>query len=188
MHDARYCAAVGITLLGFPMEGISAVTSEMISQIKPWLSGPEMVGEFEQKEWQQIQAESISGTIDRVSVPESLLFSDAEKTGLPLIIRFQKMPAEKFLREIAQQLPGTLFEFPISGKNEIEWEEALSSSLISSFILDVISPDPVWKILTKQGLHPHAFSLGNFVKTTQGDLDYDQCDAFIHQYQSLPVI
>ena len=49
LHDARYCAAVGIGYLGFSIDGPDAVSTEKLGQIKSWISGPEIVGEFEEQ-------------------------------------------------------------------------------------------------------------------------------------------
>ena len=46
-------------------------------------------------------------------------------------------------------------------------------------------PDPIYTMLTKEGLKPVAFSLGDFVEEPDGHLDYETCDDFIEEFQSL---
>jgi phosphoribosylanthranilate isomerase len=43
LSDARYCAGMGVDLLGFPLENISL---EQFTEIRNWLAGVEIVGEF----------------------------------------------------------------------------------------------------------------------------------------------
>lgn len=49
LSDARYCAGMGVDLLGFCFDKNSAqfVDPEAYKEIVGWLSGPEFVGEFE---------------------------------------------------------------------------------------------------------------------------------------------
>lgn len=43
LSDARYCAGMGVDLLGFPLQDISV---EKFTEIRNWLAGVQIVGEF----------------------------------------------------------------------------------------------------------------------------------------------
>ncbi|MEQ6118432.1 phosphoribosylanthranilate isomerase [Reichenbachiella sp. MALMAid0571] len=49
LSDARYCAGMGVDLLGFPLDEKSTeyIDTESYKEIVGWISGPQFVGEFE---------------------------------------------------------------------------------------------------------------------------------------------
>lgn len=49
LSDARYCAGMGVDLLGFPIgNGSNQITIETFQEIAEWVSGPEFVLEYSQ--------------------------------------------------------------------------------------------------------------------------------------------
>ncbi len=47
LSDARYCAGMGVELLGFPLTGSDALTAAAVNEIGGWVSGIQRVGEFD---------------------------------------------------------------------------------------------------------------------------------------------
>lgn len=47
LSDARYCAGMGVELLGFPLSGPGALTAATVNEIGGWVSGIQRVGEFD---------------------------------------------------------------------------------------------------------------------------------------------
>ena len=56
LSDARYCAGMGVDMLGFALEPTNpdAISPEKYTEIIGWLSGVQFVGEFEQSSLKQI--------------------------------------------------------------------------------------------------------------------------------------
>ena len=56
LSDARYCAGMGVDMLGFALEPINpdSISPEKYTEIIGWLSGVKFVGEFEQSNLKQI--------------------------------------------------------------------------------------------------------------------------------------
>jgi phosphoribosylanthranilate isomerase len=50
LSDARYCAGMGVDLLGFPITGDRAITLEKFKEINGWITGPELVLEIDSPE------------------------------------------------------------------------------------------------------------------------------------------
>ena len=50
LSDARYCAGMGVDMLGFALEPTNpdSISPEKYTEIIGWLSGVKFVGEFEQ--------------------------------------------------------------------------------------------------------------------------------------------
>ncbi len=47
LSDARYCAGMGVDMLGFPVTGPNAVSLEKFKEINGWVTGPELVLEID---------------------------------------------------------------------------------------------------------------------------------------------
>ncbi len=46
LHDARYCAGMGVEMIGFPVNGENALPPEQLKEITSWLSGVDFVAEL----------------------------------------------------------------------------------------------------------------------------------------------
>ena len=53
LSDARYCAGMGVDLLGFPLGKISI---DQFTEIRNWLAGVQIVGEFSTNDAAEIKA------------------------------------------------------------------------------------------------------------------------------------
>lgn len=55
LSDARYGAGMGVSYLGFPMDGNNALSPEQFLEIVSWVSGPENILEFTNSTIDQIK-------------------------------------------------------------------------------------------------------------------------------------
>ncbi|TRX51394.1 phosphoribosylanthranilate isomerase [Fulvivirga sp. M361] len=88
LSDARYCAGMGVNLIGFCLEdGQPDYTPlDKFKQISEWLSGVEFVGEFEYSSINDIQAKLEAYRLTRVQVNDSDVALELKKAGYEVIL------------------------------------------------------------------------------------------------------
>ncbi|MBO0931536.1 N-(5'-phosphoribosyl)anthranilate isomerase [Fibrella aquatilis] len=89
LSDARYCAGMGVDMLGFSMDSHSAdyVAPEKVGEMRGWVAGVQIVGET-----QSIDPEAVSSMVDvyqpdMVQVDEAALLPFLHTLNKPLILR-----------------------------------------------------------------------------------------------------
>lgn len=183
LHDARYCAAIGIGLLGFPMEGEGGMAAAAIKEIVDWLSGPASVGIFGFSPAAHIAELAAQAALAKIQVSADYPIDEAAALQLPLIFHLSESTSADRLATLAGRFPDALF---IAAYEKAEQMEALQQlNLIPRSILTCAAPDAVWQILQQNGLQAYGFLLGAFTEDAEGQLDYDVCDEFIAQYDDL---
>lgn len=189
LHDARYCSAVGVELLGFQMDEArdEFVKPAAIAEIMEWLSGPEAVGEFAYEAPSEIVEAAEKAKLTWVSVPLDYPAPTATELPANLIFRALEINLEMLdkISALAAEFPQARFEFSVNPEDTEVWTALLDSGLVERSLLGYAEPDPIYDLLKKNGLKPFAFSLGLFVEEPDGLLDYETCDDFIDQYQAL---
>ncbi|MEM7037388.1 MAG: hypothetical protein AAF570_10440 [Bacteroidota bacterium] len=186
LHDARYCSAVGIYLLGFDVKTLGAPA---VMTMIEWLSGPEGVGEFEYETPDEIRELTTAAQLKYVRVPLDYSREDAAKIGLPLIFSAgNAVLSETGLGEVAElaaAFPEALFEFAIAESDTEGWAFLQEKGLIERSLLCFEDPDAVYQMLERAGHKPFAFTLGAFFEEPDGALDYQKCDDFVEQFHEL---
>lgn len=188
LHDARYCSAVGVDLLSFSLQknGDNPLSPAQISEIMDWLSGPEAVGEFDYATPDEIKDLVGASKVNWVSVPMDYPISSISDLPEKVIFRAAsplELDQVNYLEKLASQFPNALFEYTLSV--EEVWAAAKTAGLIEKSLLQYEDPDSVYASLTKEGIKPFAFSLGDFVEEPAGNLDYQTCDDFLEEFQLL---
>jgi hypothetical protein len=185
LHDARYCAAVGISMASFDLSSDAALAPAMVREILEWLSGLEGLGVFQQEDGGMIGDKARAAGVARVVLPLDFDGVEAEKIGLRIIVNAAQIQWPR-IKAIAHQFPDALFLLPMDGAQNIESHfHGDESTLLPRCILRCDDPDAIYHQLRRQNLQPYGFSLGAFASDENGQLDYDACDAFIQQYQEL---
>ncbi len=90
LSDARYCAGMGVDVLGFSLvEGTpSYVDPQQFKEITQWVSGPQFAGEFGSASVDQIKLATVDYALDFIetSVPDHLeVLTDLD---IPIILKF----------------------------------------------------------------------------------------------------
>ncbi|MCB9231556.1 MAG: hypothetical protein H6581_07835 [Bacteroidia bacterium] len=192
LHDARYCAAVGIFLQAFSLErgNSKKVSVEVIREIRPWLSGPELIGEYGYDDPAEIKSDLEVVELEHISVP--LDYPRENLAHLPgkLIFRSQEnlrsgSAGLTLIQETAAKFPSALFEISLDSMEDSLWDDLAALGLTERCILKFQDPDPIWHLLQKKGVRPFAFSLGPWVEESSGELDYEFCDEFIGKFNEL---
>jgi hypothetical protein len=188
LHDARYCAAVGIGLATFDLDSKSAtcLAPAVVKEILDWLSGLEGVGSFGNEPGSAVAERAKAASVGRVMVP---IGSDLDHAGLCSLPKIFDCSGELFSESLLQRIqfvggqhPDALFLLVAKLGATEQWAEGIP---ISRCILRYDSPDAVLVEVEVHRLRPYGFSLGAFAKDSEGILDYDVCDAFTASYFQL---
>ena len=131
LSDARYCAGMGVDVLGFALvEGSpSFVDPQQFKEITQWVSGPKFAGEFDSASIDQIKLASVDYSLDFIetSVPDHL--EAIAELNIPIILKSRiESQAElgKFLDVVAYG--GDLLHF-LHLELEADTLKALSSDI-----------------------------------------------------------
>jgi phosphoribosylanthranilate isomerase len=84
LSDARYCAGMGVEWLGFPLQEI---TVEKFTEIRNWLAGVQIVGEFTKATADQIREAVAIYQPDVIEVDSSVSLVAIQSIEIPKILR-----------------------------------------------------------------------------------------------------
>lgn len=183
LHDARYCAAVGIGMLGFRLGDENALKPEAVLEIVEWLSGPEAIAEFGEISPSEMLSLAKTATVSRIRIPSSMAPELPAGFDIPLVFDLEIETESAQIGVLANHFPDALF---VVSANEAAQFDAISNlGLWDRSLVICEKPDEVWKQLKQSGMQPHGFVLGSFIDDEDGQIDYDICDSFIEKYEAL---
>jgi phosphoribosylanthranilate isomerase len=84
LSDARYCAGMGVEWLGFPLQEI---TIERFTEIRNWLAGVQIVGEFTKATAEQIREAVATYKPDVIEIDSSVSLVAIQSIEIPKILR-----------------------------------------------------------------------------------------------------
>jgi phosphoribosylanthranilate isomerase len=84
LSDARYCAGMGVDLLGFPIQDI---TLEKFTEIRNWLAGVQIVGEFSTHLADEIRHKVAEYLPDVVEIDTKVNLVAIQDITIPKILR-----------------------------------------------------------------------------------------------------
>ncbi|MEY3646808.1 MAG: hypothetical protein RL127_1516 [Bacteroidota bacterium] len=84
LSDARYCAGMGVEWLGFPLQEI---TLERFTEIRNWLAGVQIVGEFTKATAEQIREAVDTYQPDVIEIDSSVSLIAIHSIDVPKILR-----------------------------------------------------------------------------------------------------
>lgn len=84
LSDARYCAGMGVDWLGFPLQEISL---DRFTEIRNWLAGVQIVGEFMKASASQIKEMVASYQPDVIEIDSSVSLVAIQEIEVPKILR-----------------------------------------------------------------------------------------------------
>lgn len=89
LSDARYCAGMGVDMIGLNLEKQlpGYVSPEDFKDIAGWISGVELVGEFEQYSAEEINEAANSYALDSIQLNNLYLIHELQEIKLPIIQR-----------------------------------------------------------------------------------------------------
>jgi phosphoribosylanthranilate isomerase len=84
LSDARYCAGMGVDLLGFPLGKISI---DQFTEIRNWLAGVQIVGEFSTNDAAEIKAKVAEYKPDVLEIDTKVNLVAIQDIDIPKILR-----------------------------------------------------------------------------------------------------
>lgn len=84
LSDARYCAGMGVEWLGFPLLDL---TLERFTEIRNWLAGVQIVGEFTKATAEQIRDAVATYKPDVIEIDSSVSLVAIQSIDIPKILR-----------------------------------------------------------------------------------------------------
>ncbi|QMU28427.1 phosphoribosylanthranilate isomerase [Adhaeribacter radiodurans] len=103
LSDARYCAGMGVDMLGFCLDESQPnyISSQEIKEIAGWVAGVQLVGEFKKATVEQINALTEACQLDYVQLEKQYLIDEIQQINCPVIqrARFTKDTIESELIE-----------------------------------------------------------------------------------------
>jgi phosphoribosylanthranilate isomerase len=187
LHDARYCAAVGIAMATFELDPLSphSLSLDAVREIGAWLSGLDCIGKFPKLSPSELNAHAEAAQIEWVQIPLSYDLALVPAIGPQVIFAVDHLAASlQDMLAAHDRFPEALFLVAAPSSGTTSALEELPS-LLSRCLLRYDAPDAIYQQLKAHGLKPFGFSLGSFSADSEGMLDYDACDAFIDQYQEM---
>lgn len=193
LHDARYCSAVGIGLLGFDLStnGLRRVGPAKVKEMMDWLSGPESIGEFSEEFPAEISAAAESAELHYISLPMGYNYPIPAEWQEKLIFRSEVYDAADMVAVLdrAQEYPNAILDLSLTVAGPDGAEASLNflkkEGLLSRTILTYDDPQPIYQWLEHAGDQVFGFSLGAFLQEPSGELDYQECDEFLAVFNEL---
>ena len=106
LSDARYCAGMGVEMIGFVMDKFSAdyTSPEKMKEIKSWVAGVHIVGETQSADYEEVKALVDSYEIDILQISEAGLLPQIADLGKPIILKleFESAYIEDYLERYSQ--------------------------------------------------------------------------------------
>lgn len=89
LSDARYCAGMGVDMLGFPMDADAPnyVDPARFAEIRSWVTGVQIVGETNATTFEQIETLIETYNPDLLQVDDAAMLPYLSQFGKPLILR-----------------------------------------------------------------------------------------------------
>ncbi len=105
LSDARYCAGMGVDMLGFPIAEAmeNRLPADMFQEITNWVQGPTMVGEFGNASLEEIKTAVLSYDLDAIETDNMDIVESVQLLGKPVIFR-HTIDSEEALSKLRSKL------------------------------------------------------------------------------------
>lgn len=135
LSDARYCAGMGVALLGFNCEPgtLHYVAPEKFRELSEWVAGVSFVAEFSSATPQTIGRLLGEYSVDYLQTDVPAYLGELKQLGLPLILKIEVETQEQavLLPQLMQeQQPHTEF-FLLQLTSNISKDKALMSNILN---------------------------------------------------------
>ncbi|MBP6387260.1 MAG: N-(5'-phosphoribosyl)anthranilate isomerase [Pseudarcicella sp.] len=84
LSDARYCAGMGVEMLGFDIDKLSL---DKFNEMKTWLAGVQIVGETLSADWGVVEKLLLDYQPDMVQVSSVTNLSQLKEIGIPILYK-----------------------------------------------------------------------------------------------------
>lgn len=175
LSDARYCAGMGVEMIGFVMDthSVDYISPEKMKEIKSWVAGVLTVGETQSADYEEIKRFVQDYEIDILQISDASLLPQISDLGKPIILKldFDNAYFDDYLERYGQ-----FVEFFLAEGGELSDFAKYSLKKYAynyPIVLDFgITADNVNEILEEINLHGIALKGSNEIRP--GSKDYDE--------------
>jgi phosphoribosylanthranilate isomerase len=175
LSDARYCAGMGVEMIGFIMDTHSAdfISSEKMKEIKSWVAGVLVVGETQSTDYEEVKAFIETYEIDILQISEVSLLPQIVDLGKRIILKlnFENDYFEDYLERYSQFVEF----FLVDGGELSDFARYTLREYTSKYpiVLDFgITAHTINELLDEMSLHGIALKGTNELRP--GSKDYDE--------------
>ncbi len=172
LSDARYCAGMGVELIGFQLENDHEkfVDQNTYKAITGWLEGVKFVGEFESSSFESIQEAHKNYEFDFVQVADPSIVEEVKKLEIPVILKTNLQDWEALPKTLdADYLLVESEKEQLSDDDKVKLEEvAQSLPVILGFGLEA---DSVADLLDNSAIKGIALKGGEEIRPGYKDFD-----------------
>lgn len=121
LSDARYCAGMGVNVLGFDLDGVQAIPLKQLSDITEWIAGVDLCGRFVESNADDIKQILQDATLSYLQVDDPDLATELQQID--------------HLKQLV---------YTVESATEIPNMEAFlrdNSDLVDSFVVECDQPD-----------------------------------------------
>src|SRR5690606_25401129 len=131
LSDARYCAGMGVDLMGFCLDPTNedVVSPEKFAEITGWISGVRLVGEFYESSTVVIKELIEKYAIDYIQInnPQDLEYMAQLKIPLILDVDVSALDEPGQLRELIEEKENLVSYFLLSFQSQDDEKEVLAT-------------------------------------------------------------
>jgi len=173
LSDARYCAGMGVEMLGFDIRPESAqfINPLRFQEITGWVAGVQLVGEVHGLNEEQIRALLVQYPVSYLEIDDTSLVPLLRETGLSFILKTSQKEDLRELTKICASNPQIKYLFLDIPKG-LDYSELVFTDIDTPILLGYsIEPEQAISLL-KKGVN--GFVLKGGEETKPGLKDYDQ--------------
>jgi phosphoribosylanthranilate isomerase len=175
LSDARYCAGMGVEMIGFVMDKFSVdyTSPEKMKEIKSWVAGVLVVGETQSADYEEIKSYVDTYEIDILQISEAALLPQIADLGKPIILKLEFESA--FLEDYLERYSQFVEFFLVDGSELSDFarytikEYAFKYPIVLDFGIDA---ENVVELVDEMNLHGIALKGTNEIRP--GYKDYDE--------------
>ena len=175
LSDARYCAGMGVEMIGFVMDkdSIDYVSPEKMKEIKSWVAGVLTVGETQSADYEEVKEFIDAYEIDILQISDASLLPQIADLGKPIILKLD-FDGAYFENSLERYSPFVTFFLADGGELSDFARDTLKEYASKySIVLDFgISVENVNELLEEINLHGIALKGSNEIRP--GSKDYDE--------------
>jgi phosphoribosylanthranilate isomerase len=191
LSDARYCAGMGVNLLGFNIDPNSSqsIAPDRYKEIIDWVAGVKLVGEFDQSSAEEVGEHLQQYPVDVIQCNKEENLQGFHKLGKPVIFRIDvsEIDSAEELQQLMERNKGVAEFFLLENKDE-DYRISLEKEIFAlarqyPIVLGFsITEDNVIDLLDEYPFKGIALKGGDEIKP--GYKDFDELADILEQLES----
>lgn len=134
LSDARYCAGMGVDMLGFPVSGPNKISLEKFKEINGWVTGPELVLEIDSTENVAELAQEFYGNHLEIDASHLPLLADVKDISLLVKVDLKSWKTtSSLLHPFKQYIKFLVVKDYMSASIKVLKEAALDYSILAEY-------------------------------------------------------